>query len=183
MLSSATRECLRLRIWTIFHIWRRQCERPCVGERLRHLVGFWHFRCEHCLTRSSSGLQHVTMQVKSSQLGHKYAGLHDSLTRMIGMKATSSRKAPSVMPMSGMIHLIPWVMIIVDFPHRSLNRDRSIYVCHILTIFWFPLCLSHATQGPDADDFNPDRFMGKNGELLPPVADTRDGVLSQLCIA
>jgi len=36
---------------------------------------------------------------------------------------------------------------------------------------------SHATQGPDADDFNPDRFIDDNGELLPPVADTRDGML------
>ena len=118
------------------------------------------------------------MQVKSSQLGHKYAGLHDSLTRMIGMKVISSRKALSVMPTSGIICPIPWEMIIVDFLHRSLNRDRTVYVCPILAIFCFPFCPSHVSnQGPDADDFNPDRFIGENGELLPPVADTRDGVL------
>lgn len=96
---------------------------------------------------------------------------------MIGMKVISYRKAPSVMPTSGIICPIPQEMIIVDFPHRSLNRDRTVYVCPVLTIFCFPLCPLHATQGPDADDFNPDRFIDDNGELLPPVADTRDGVL------
>ena len=65
----------------------------------------------------------------------------------------------------------------VNFPHRSLNRDRTVYVRSVLNILCFPLCPSCATQGLDADDFNPDRFIGENGELLPPVADTRDGVL------
>lgn len=31
-------------------------------------------------------------------------------------------------------------------------------------------------QGADADDFNPDRFIGPDGKLLPAPPDTRDGM-------
>ncbi len=32
------------------------------------------------------------------------------------------------------------------------------------------------TQGPDADDFNPDRFIG-NGDISSDFPDTKDGML------
>lgn len=30
-------------------------------------------------------------------------------------------------------------------------------------------------QGTDVDDFNPDRFIGEDGQLLPAASDTKDG--------
>lgn len=35
-------------------------------------------------------------------------------------------------------------------------------------------------QGPDVENFNPDRFIGKDGDLLPALADTKDGMSSLL---
>jgi cytochrome P450 len=32
------------------------------------------------------------------------------------------------------------------------------------------------TQGPDADDFNPDRFIDRSGDISA-LADTKDGML------
>ncbi|KIM47084.1 hypothetical protein M413DRAFT_63528, partial [Hebeloma cylindrosporum] len=32
-------------------------------------------------------------------------------------------------------------------------------------------------DGPDVDAFNPDRFIGEHGRLLPALADTKDGML------
>jgi hypothetical protein len=37
-------------------------------------------------------------------------------------------------------------------------------------------------QGPDANDFNPDRFIDEHGELLPALVDTKDGMLSNCSI-
>ena len=37
--------------------------------------------------------------------------------------------------------------------------------------------ISHPTpQGPDADDFNPDRFIDGNGDITSALADTKDGM-------
>ena len=36
-------------------------------------------------------------------------------------------------------------------------------------------------QGPDVEDFNPDRFIGEDGKLLPALADTKDGMSSFHC--
>ena len=38
--------------------------------------------------------------------------------------------------------------------------------------------LLHEFQGPDVKDFNPDRFIGEDGKLLPALADTKDGMTS-----
>jgi hypothetical protein len=35
--------------------------------------------------------------------------------------------------------------------------------------------LTRRSQGDDADDFNPDRFIDGNGQLSPALADTKDG--------
>jgi hypothetical protein len=35
---------------------------------------------------------------------------------------------------------------------------------------------SYIIQGEDAEDFNPDRFIDENGQLIPPISDTRDGM-------
>ena len=35
--------------------------------------------------------------------------------------------------------------------------------------------MSTVSQGADADDFNPDRFIGADGEVTPALADTKDG--------
>jgi hypothetical protein len=58
---------------------------------------------------------------------------------------------------------------------RAMNRDRSVYVrCSSVTV-GLPFSFHHM-QGEDADDFNPDRFIDENGQLAPPIDDTRDGV-------
>ena len=31
------------------------------------------------------------------------------------------------------------------------------------------------SQGADADDFNPDRFIDADGQVTPAIADTKDG--------
>ena len=31
------------------------------------------------------------------------------------------------------------------------------------------------SQGADADDFNPDRFIDADGQVMPAIADTKDG--------
>jgi len=36
--------------------------------------------------------------------------------------------------------------------------------------------MSNFTQGDDADDFNPDRFINKDGGLSPALADTWNGM-------
>ena len=58
--------------------------------------------------RFSSGVQHVTMQVKN-QFSQCYTWPHclDSFVRMIGIKVISSLKAPSVSPTFGIHSLIP----------------------------------------------------------------------------
>lgn len=54
-----------------------------------------------------------------------------------------------------------------------MNRQSSCVMCspteHLLTVF---------SQGADADDFNPDRFIDANGQVTPAIADTKDGASS-----
>ena len=45
---------------------------------------------------------------------------------------------------------------------RSVSSKR-----HILT--------PTVSQGADVDDFNPDRFINADGEVTPPLTDTKDG--------
>jgi len=59
-----------------------------------------------------------------------------------------------------------------DCLSRSLNRDPTIYVGHSMMSTGNSLIFS---QGADADDFNPDRFIGPDGQVTPPIADTKGG--------
>lgn len=63
-----------------------------------------------------------------------------------------------------------------DSLDRLMNRDQNIYVCCVLFCS-FAYCHSLTRQGPDANDFNPDRFIDEHGELLPALMDTKDGML------
>ena len=54
-----------------------------------------------------------------------------------------------------------------------MNREQTVYVRgtssgrHTLTYA--------VSQGTDADDFNPSRFINADGEVTPALADTKDG--------
>jgi len=57
-----------------------------------------------------------------------------------------------------------------------MNREQTVFVRnvfatkHLLTFAF--------SQGADADDFNPDRFIDADGQVTPALADTKDGVSS-----
>ena len=101
-----------------------------------------------------------------------------TLPRTIGIEVISSLRAPCVLPTFGtFFSMIPWKMFLVnDSLNRLLNRDQNIYVCCILFCS-FAYCYPLTLQGPDANDFNPDRFIDEHGELSPALIDTKDGML------
>ena len=57
-----------------------------------------------------------------------------------------------------------------------MNREQMVYVRSVVArpTKRHPLTFA-VSQGADADDFNPDRFMDENGQVTPPLADTKDG--------
>jgi len=61
-----------------------------------------------------------------------------------------------------------------DYFSRSMNRDPTIYVGSSLVSTGNPLIFT-LSWAADADDFNPDRFIGPDGQVTPPIADTKDG--------
>ena len=63
-----------------------------------------------------------------------------------------------------------------DSLDRLMNRDQNTYVCCVVFCS-FAYCHSSTFQGPDANDFNPGRFIDEHGELLPALTDTKDGML------
>jgi hypothetical protein len=67
-------------------------------------------------------------------------------------------------------------------PSYSLSsqvyESRSNHLCGPYPEFSFLHGVSYTTsKGPDADDFNPDRFINEHGQLSPALADTKDGML------
>jgi hypothetical protein len=56
-----------------------------------------------------------------------------------------------------------------------MNRDQSFYVSGFGSQVLIGHCSWRAMQGGDADDFNPDRFIDDVGQLVPAIADTKDG--------
>ena len=54
-----------------------------------------------------------------------------------------------------------------------MNRDQTVYVRSVFSE-GHPLTYA-VSQGADADDFNPDRFIDADGEVTPALADTKDG--------
>ena len=67
------------------------------------------------------------------------------------------------------------------FPHqkesdclfRCLNREQAVYVRSVFS--QGHLLTSTDSQGADADDFNPGRFLDTDGQITPAIADTKDG--------
>jgi len=55
---------------------------------------------------------------------------------------------------------------------RSMNLEKAVYVCRAFHLGHLTLTVS---QGADADDFNPDRFIDPDGQVTPAIADTKDG--------
>ena len=55
-----------------------------------------------------------------------------------------------------------------------MNRDRTVYVCSVFLLLGMSRSHSVVVQGKDANDFNPDRFLGR---LPAELADTKDGAL------
>jgi len=53
-----------------------------------------------------------------------------------------------------------------------MNREKTIYVRRAFHVGHLTLTVS---QGADADDFNPDRFIDTDGQVIPAIAATKDG--------
>jgi len=56
---------------------------------------------------------------------------------------------------------------------RCVGREQTVFVRNA-----FPtgdLLVFALSQGADADDFNPDRFIDANGQVTPALADTKVG--------
>ena len=56
-----------------------------------------------------------------------------------------------------------------------MNRERTVYVCHVFYILLRTSPDSAVLQGADADNFNPDCFIDADGQVTPAMADTKDG--------
>ena len=48
-------------------------------------------------------------------------------------------------------------------------------MCVVCSVSSEGLLTYAAPQGADADDFNPDRFIDADGQVIPAIADTKDG--------
>ena len=118
------------------------------------------------------GIQHCTIQVGPSDYATSYI-FDTSTCRMTGMKDISFPKAQRVFPTYGMDDKTDLLIIRskLTFHTRSINRDPTTYVRWMAIVF-FDVTLGFL-QGEDADDFNPDRFLGNLPSEL--AADTKDG--------
>ena len=87
------------------------------------------------------------------------------------MKDFSSRKEHGVSRIYGTVS--PIRLNESDCLSRSMNRDQAVYVRSVFS--QGHLLTSINSQGANADDFNPDRFINADGQMTPALADTKDG--------
>ena len=58
---------------------------------------------------------------------------------------------------------------------RCMNREKMVYVRRVFCVLRGRLLTSAVSQGADADDFHPDRFIDADSQVTPAIADTKDG--------